>query len=219
MPTHPYVSRFFVNSDARREKLIYDLPESWWSRPFEYEWCTNFISPHDVVLDAACGISHPLKFYLAGVCAEVYACDMDDRILSRDALLQEIASDIGESAARQVQARRLTALHLARANLTALPYDDESFDTIFCISVLEHLSPEDTVLALREFYRTLNGEGLLVLTFDHPTVNLKRMNELLLEAGFVYWGETDFTLPADAVRTEEWGGLHCFRAVLKKSGG
>lgn len=91
MPTHPYVSRFFVNSDARREKLIYDLPESWWSRPYEYEWCTNFISPHDVVLDAACGISHPLKFYLAGFSDEVYACDLDARILSREAILQNIA--------------------------------------------------------------------------------------------------------------------------------
>lgn len=217
MPTHPFVSRFFVNSDARREKLIYDLPESWWSRPFEYEWCINFISPHGVVLDAACGIPHPLKFYLAGVCAEVYACDMDKRIISREAIIQEINQAVGEKAAGQVLARRTTNLHLAEANLTALPYDEESFDTIFCISVLEHLTLEDTVLTLQEFHRTLNDEGLLVLTFDYPTVNLKLMNDLLRQAGFSYWGETDFELPADAVHTDMWGGLHCFRAVLKKS--
>lgn len=188
MPTHPYVSRFFVNSDARREKLIYDLPESWWSRPYEYEWCTNFISPHDVVLDAACGISHPLKFYLAGFSDEVYACDLDARILSREAILQNIAGDIGAEAARQVEARRTTNLHLAQADLTKLPYDDESFDTIFCISVLEHLSLEDSVRAVQEFHRTLNGEGLLVLTFDYPTVNLPLMNDVLLQSGFQYWG-------------------------------
>lgn len=217
MPTHPFVSRFFVNSDARREKLIYDLPESWWSRPYEYEWCINFISPHGVVLDAACGIPHPLKFYLAGVCAEVYACDVDRRIVSREAVLQEIDQVVGGKAAGQVLARRTTNLHLAEANLTGLPYEDESFDTIFCISVLEHLTLEDTVLTLREFHRTLNDEGLLVLTFDYPTVNLNVMNELLLQAGFQYWGETDFELPADAVHTDMWGGLHCFRAVLRKS--
>ncbi|AIQ46237.1 methyltransferase type 11 [Paenibacillus sp. FSL R7-0273] len=217
MPTHPYVSRFFVNSDARRDKLIYDLPESWWSRPYEYEWCTNFISPHDVVLDAACGISHPLKFYLAGYSAEVYACDIDARIVSKEAILQDIADDIGLEAARQVMARRTTSLHLAQADLTSLPYGDESFDTIFCISVLEHLSVDDAVLAIREFHRTLNGEGLLVLTFDYPTVNLPVMNEVLLQAGFQYWGETDFQLPADALRTDQWGGLNCFRAVLKKA--
>lgn len=76
---------------------------------------------------------------------------------------------------------------------------------------------EDTVGTLREFHRTLNEEGLLVLTFDYPTVNLNLMNDLLLQAGFQYWGETDFELPADAVSTDLWGGLQCFRAVLKKS--
>lgn len=47
---------------------------------------------------------------------------------------------------------------------------------------------EDTVGTLREFHRTLNEEGLLVLTFDYPTVNLNLMNDLLLQAGFQYWG-------------------------------
>lgn len=47
---------------------------------------------------------------------------------------------------------------------------------------------DDAVLAIREFHRTLNGEGLLVLTFDYPTVNLPVMNEVLLQAGFQYWG-------------------------------
>jgi ubiquinone/menaquinone biosynthesis C-methylase UbiE len=216
MPTHPYVSRFFVNTDARLEKLIYDLPESWWSRPFEYAWCTNFVSSHDVVLDAACGISHPLKFYLSGVCEEVHACDIDARIVSKDAVMAEIARDVGEEAAWQVQARRTTRLHLAQADLTALPYADEHFDTIFCISVLEHLALEDQLNTLGEFHRTLNEEGLLVLTFDYPTVNLPLMNALLLQSGFRYWGETDFELPAEAVRTDAWGGLNCFRAVLKK---
>ncbi|WP_151735454.1 class I SAM-dependent methyltransferase ['Paenibacillus yunnanensis' Narsing Rao et al. 2020] len=217
MPTHPYVSRFFVTDDARRDKLVFDLPESWWSRPYEYAWCTNFVSPHDAVLDAACGISHPLKFYLAGFSSEVYACDLDARILSWDAVLQEIADDIGLEAAARVKARQRDRLHLAQADLTELPYADESFDTIFCISVLEHLTPADAVLAVREFHRTLNDEGLLVLTFDYPTVNLEQMNGVLLQAGFQYWGETDFTLPENAVRTEDWGGLHCFRAVLKKA--
>ncbi|MHA6529511.1 class I SAM-dependent methyltransferase [Paenibacillus sp. BAC0078] len=216
MPTHPYVSRFFVYDDARREQLIYELPESWWSRPYEYEWCTNFISPHDAVLDAASGIAEPLKFYLAGRSAEVHACDIDARILSWDAIMQEIADEIGEEAVQLAQASRTPRLHLAQTDLTALPYADESFDTIFCISVLEHLSLEDSVRAIQEFHRTLNGEGLLVLTFEYPTVNLQRMNDLLLQAGFQYWGETDFMLPADAVRSGESGGLSCFRAVLKK---
>lgn len=42
--------------------------------------------------------------------------------------------------------------------------------------------------AVQEFHRTLNGEGLLVLTFDYPTVNLPLMNDVLLQSGFQYWG-------------------------------
>ncbi|WP_019912120.1 class I SAM-dependent methyltransferase [Paenibacillus sp. HW567] len=216
MPTHPYVSRFFVYDDVRRGQLIYELPESWWSRPYEYEWCTNFISPHDVVLDAASGISEPLKFYLAGRSAEVHACDIDARILSWDAMMQEIADEIGEEAAQLAQASRTPRLRLAQADLTALPYADESFDTIFCISVLEHLSLEDSERAIQEFHRTLNGEGLLVLTFEYPAVDLQQMDGLLRQAGFQYWGETDFMLPPAAVRSEARDGLSCFRAVLKK---
>ena len=216
MPTHPYVSRFFVNADARREKLIYDLPDSWWSRPYEYEWCMNFISPHDTVLDAACGISTPLKFHLAETCEETYACDRDDRILSEEAIMDGLIQEVGEEAANEVLLSSMDRLHLAYADLTALPYEDEKFDTIFCISMLEHLNSQDTMSALREFHRTLNGEGLLVLTFEYPAVNLSQINELLLQSGFVYWGETDFELPADAVTTRLHEGLHCFRAVLKK---
>ncbi|WP_379135912.1 class I SAM-dependent methyltransferase [Paenibacillus sp. sgz500958] len=216
MPTHPYVSRFFVNDDARREQLVYQLPESWWSRPYEYEWCINFISPHDTVLDATCGISHPLKFYLAEICEEVYACDVDRRILSREAVLSEIAQDIGVDAVHEVVQSWSDNLHLAHTNLTSLPYADESFDTIFCISVLEHLSLQESAAVLKEFHRTLNEEGLLVLTFGYPTVSLPSINELLLHAGFVYWGETDFRLPDNAVYSGEWGGLNCFRAILKK---
>lgn len=50
------------------------------------------------------------------------------------------------------------------------------------------MSLNEAVLAVREFHRTLNGEGLLVLTFDYPTVNLPVMNDVLLQAGFQYWG-------------------------------
>lgn len=216
MPTHPFVSRFFVNTDERRDELIYKLPDTWWSRPFEYAWCTHFVSSHDVVLDAACGISHPLKFYLSEICEEVHACDLDARIERMEDVLFEITADVGEEAAWEVQSTVTPRLHLSQANLTALPYEDEYFDTVFCISVLEHMEPQDQFQALQEFNRILNDEGLLILTFDFPTVNLNMISALLHYAGFQFWGETDFSLPPDAVRTEAWGGLNCFRAVLKK---
>ncbi|MGG1615573.1 class I SAM-dependent methyltransferase [Paenibacillus sp. NRS-1782] len=212
----PYLSRFFVHSDPNTSNLIYRLPHSWWSRPYEYEWCLHFVSGQDTVLDAACGIPHPFKFELARRCAQAYACDLDMRIVSVDAILAEVRRDIGEEAAERVQEILPVRLHSAHANLTALPYETASFDKIVCISVLEHLTPDDSLATLREFHRTLRDDGLLLLTFDYPTVNLSAMEQWIGEAGFSYWSEVDLNLPPDALRTDLWGGLHCFRAVLKK---
>lgn len=44
---------------------------------------------------------------------------------------------------------------------------DKSLDRIFCISVLEHLSPLKVRLTLSEWYRILKQGGLVVLTVDY----------------------------------------------------
>jgi SAM-dependent methyltransferase len=174
------------------------------------------MSGQDTVLDAACGIPHPFKFELARRCAQVYACDLDIRIISVDAILAEVRRDIGEEAAERIQEILPVRLHSAHANLTALPYEDASFDKIVCISVLEHLTPDESLAALREFHRTLRDDGMLLLTFDYPTVDLSAMEQWIEQAGFSYWNGVDLKLPQGALHTDMWGGLHCFRTVLKK---
>ena len=58
------ISRFFTFDDPKLNKVILKLPESWWSRPYEYAWAKSFVEQDHVVLDAACGVCHPFKFYL-----------------------------------------------------------------------------------------------------------------------------------------------------------
>jgi SAM-dependent methyltransferase len=48
--------------------------------------------------------------------------------------------------------------------LQKLPFEDDSFDAVCCISVLEHTSNYDEILD--EFARVLRPGGLLVITFD-----------------------------------------------------
>lgn len=92
-------SRYIRQSDPKTDTLVFPLHPAWWSRPYEYEWARRFARPDDVVLDAACGISHPFKFWLAEHCREVHACDWDERILSEEAIRLDIVSDFGEQAA------------------------------------------------------------------------------------------------------------------------
>src|SRR5204862_1464608 len=46
---------------------------------------------------------------------------------------------------------------------------DESFDTVVCCSVLEHLTAEDQQTAVREMARVLKPGGVVGLTFDFGT--------------------------------------------------
>lgn len=206
----------------------------WWSRPYEYAWASQFAESEDIVLDAACGICHPLKFYLLDNCRKVYACDIDKRILSPEEILKDIADDFGEETATHFPQKYLKNIHYTKAPLTALPYEDKTFNKIYCISVLEHLDEpfnkylnmvnmdlfnrlflRNMRLSLKEFERTLKDDGLIILTFDYPTVNLKYLTKTLLDIGLVFADNISFEISENAVYSQK-NELYCFRAILKK---
>lgn len=53
-------------------------------------------------------------------------------------------------------------VQMALASAIALPFPDESFDSVFVLDVLEHV--QDDVAMLREIHRTLRPGGTLVMT-------------------------------------------------------
>ncbi|HET7321899.1 MAG TPA: class I SAM-dependent methyltransferase [Longimicrobiaceae bacterium] len=66
----------------------------------------------------------------------------------------------------------LDALHgvdvdYVRADLTSLPQPDESFDAVFCISVIEHLPEGRIPFAMQQMRRVLKPGGRLLLTTDY----------------------------------------------------
>lgn len=234
-PLPNYDGGFFTAADRRAAKFIFDLPKTWWSRIYEYEWAKQFCAGNDVALDAACGICHPFKFYLADNCRETHCCDLDARILSEREILQDVREAFGQAAGDNFPARYFSAIHYTQASLVALPYADKYFDKIYCLSVLEHLNddlnkfPLPTVDhptlsklkrheiydSLKEFKRVLKDDGYMILTFDYPSINLHYLAALAGELGLTFAGKTDFCLPPDAVYCPEWD-LYCFRAVIKK---
>ena len=227
-------SRFFSIDDQSTKSFIFDLPKSWWSRFYEYEWAKNFCRDDDVVLDAACGICHPLKFYLLDHCKEVHACDMDERILDKEYILLEIKEVFGESASDNLPRRYLENINYKRTIINHLPYEDKKFNKIYCISVLEHLEDKanqnpailgileirevfktDIYYSLKEFKRTLRNDGMIVLTFDFPSINLQYLKYIVEDLSLEFAADVSFNIPQNALYSKEQN-LFCYRAVLKK---
>ena len=225
-----WTSRFVLSSDPALQNFVFDLPEEWWSRPYEYAWAASFAEPNDVALDAASGIPHPLKFYLADRCQAVHAVDLDERILAPEAIREEVKSTYGVDLARHY----LDGIDYRRASLTELPYADRTFDKVYCISVLEHMRDplnkwpwllafrpllgflQPTIeQAMREFRRVLKEDGLMVLTFDHPRISLRYVEHLVQHLELEFAGPHDYAVPSDALLWDT-RQLRCFRAVLRK---
>ena len=230
-------SRFVVCGDPRADRFIFDIPPAWWSRSYEYEWASRFARTNDVALDAASGVCHPLKFYLADHCREVHACDLDPRIDSPGAIREEVAEVFGADAAANLPSKYLDGVCYAKAALHAMPYADATFDRVYCISVIEHLDDgfnryplcgrlrpllrhipgwkQDVRRTLKEFKRVLKPGGQVVLTFDYPRINLAYFGDVVREVGLRYAGPVEDRLPADAIH-EPRKKLYCYRAVLAR---
>lgn len=213
-------SRFIKFDDPQLKKVILELPQLWWSRPYEYAWASSFIKEDHVVLDAACGICHPFKFYLSNLCKEVHACDLDKRLLSKSEILTDIFN-VFDREGINFPLEYLDRPLRSWQDISHTSFSSFMFDRIVCISVLEHLKKEQLLKTLLEFKRILKKDGLIVLTVDYPYLDLKLFNRMLKKSGLLYAGRVNFVLPEDALTTDLFpefpGGLFSFRALLKNT--
>lgn len=77
---------------------------------------------------------------------------------------------------------------MVKMNITAIQYPEESFDTVICNHVLEHVS--DDIKAMREFYRVLKKDGWAVLLV--PVADMDKTYE-------------DFSITTEAGRLKAFG--------------
>jgi ubiquinone/menaquinone biosynthesis C-methylase UbiE len=196
---------FFQTSDPRVSVVGgMDLLPSWWSRPWEYAWASQFTGEDLVVADMGAGWSgRPFKELLAERCKEVYAVDLDERLLELPNLHNNLKFVI--------------------ANFEQ-PVPVPPVDRIFCISVLEDLT--DYEKALAEFKRLLKPDGLIVITCDskhdpdkplpkYPGVSFRKLIDAVIDVGLKFDGErVELKVPENAVHHDEWN-LACWHGVLK----
>lgn len=142
-----------------RAKLDPKTPEYsgglYWSRQWEYPWAVQQAQPFkDMrVLDVGCGMA-PFLIYLGQVGCKAYGSDPGYE--GPDGLW-----GYGES----FGAPHIVEVH--RESMRELSWQDKSFDAIFCLSVLEHVSiPGEIESGIEEMKRVLKPEGKLILTVD-----------------------------------------------------
>ena len=98
-------------------------------------------------LDAGTGAGFLLPA-LAARCREVDAVDLSPVMKYTQGMLDK---------------RGLHNVKLAQADLVHLPYSDQTFDLVACLSVIEHMPDPDA--ALREMARVLQSNGVLILGY------------------------------------------------------
>jgi len=135
-----------------------DDPLHQWSRQWEYPFVYQRIlgeledraGAAVDILDAGSGATF-FPFMLETKLTEgtITCCDYD-------ASLEPIFKTVNEG--------RGSAVAFRQADLRGLPFDDASFDIIYCISVLEHTDNYEEIVD--EFHRVLKPGGVLVATFD-----------------------------------------------------
>lgn len=213
-------SRFFTVDDNNTRHFMFDLPDIWWSKKYEYEWVKNFVDKDDVVLDAANGVLHPLRYFLAANCKEVYSCDIDmdieknnlddvsDVILNNYSITRKQLAEINKPC-------YFEKIKNQSCSITKLPYEDKKFDKIYSISVLEHLRYKDMFDAFSEFKRVLKDDGQIILTFDYPDISLEYLQQILNMLHLEFASEVDFSLPSNAIYSDCYN-IYCFRAVVRK---
>ena len=79
-------------------------------------------------------------------------------------------------------------------------FEDEFFDKVFCISVVEHMPKQVAYDGMKEMARVLKKGGLLVVTVDDdgPHVNPEfsgKYRDLIEASGLELYGASDFTKP------------------------
>lgn len=129
---------------------------------YAYTFYAGDFSKTDVVLDVGSLFSmFPvfLSKYVGSIC------------LSDSYGWSELADQSVVDAWAAMVAKEAPTATIKYADIMELPFEDNTFDKITCVSVIEHV--QDDRKALKELIRVLKPGGRLIITTDyHPTISI-----------------------------------------------
>jgi glycosyltransferase involved in cell wall biosynthesis/SAM-dependent methyltransferase len=137
-----------------------------------YAWYRRFLKPTDRVLDIGAGTgSH--TFIAAECCQDVVGIEYDPKNLT--------------TCIRRRDERGLKNVEFLNGNAEErLPFEDQHFDVVMLLDVLEHLNQRDA--ALQEVRRVLKPGGRLLVAIPNRQTSWKRA---LLRAGLFPYSDRD----------------------------
>jgi ubiquinone/menaquinone biosynthesis C-methylase UbiE len=189
---------YFTTTDTKCNKIHgFTIPENWWSRLYEYIWAKNLIRRGETVIDAGSGPDYPFQYELAENGCKVFSIDINPDLMKSKP--------------------HPNITHIV-AGIDKMPVPDGSADTVYCISVLEHIKIDTAKEVFKEFRRVLKPGGRVVLTMDITMDGryswARRPSQMFDICGLRY-GAYENTAPENAIRENECG-LYCYHAVLFK---
>ena len=104
----------------------------------------NLIEPYDIVLECACGTGL-LSAVIAPKCRQLTATDFSEKMLKK----------------AEKNCRVFRNITYARTDITALPYEDGSFDKVVAGNVIHLL--DNPLTALSELNRVCKDGGMLII--------------------------------------------------------
>lgn len=139
------------------KKWVSDPFHQWsrqWEYPFVldqiYDYCQTNEKKQVRILDAGSGLTFfPYTLHNYFTDAVIDCCDYDPELATLHSSIARTES---------------SPLQFQQASLDHCNYDDNTFDFIYCISVMEHTDNYKDIVA--EFYRLLKPGGRLIVTFD-----------------------------------------------------
>lgn len=166
VPPEAYTREYFLRMSYGGSEFERTLGTTLLSR-YKISFDLAAILPGMKVLDVGCGRGEiVLHSALAG--AEAVGIDH-----SKEAI--NLAKKAITRQPSEIQAR----IQLFQGDVCHLPFSSQSFDRVFFLDVIEHLTPQQADLSLAEIYRVLKKDGRLVL---HTTPN-----RFFTQYGYPYW--------------------------------
>jgi len=166
----------------------------YWSRQWEYPWAlesAELVQPDgkpvdDIkelkVLDVGCGHA-PFLVYLGQMGCQAYGSDpgADKSSVRIDGLWGYFDANFGKPWVKE----------LRQEGMEKLSWPDNYFDRVFCLSVIEHVSPSAAKAGVKKMKRVLKPGGLLVISVD----NGERHELIINTAQMPFYGGQDAKQP------------------------